>query len=83
MVPERPIGVDRVVQRVWTTLRGRCERLAPQDAPDDALTPTRRLEVLRQRLAALQQATVVLRPALLRFFGALDQQQKVRFAGLS
>ena len=50
---------------------------------DDGLTPARRVDLLRQRLAAVQQATVALRPALLRFFGALDQQQKVRFAGLS
>jgi hypothetical protein len=59
------------------------DTLASTCPADDALTPTRRLEVLRQRLSAVRQATVALRPALLRFFGALDQQQKVRFAGLS
>ena len=59
------------------------DTLASTCPADDALTPTRRLEVLRQRLAAVRQATVAIRPALLRFFGALDQQQKVRFAGLS
>jgi hypothetical protein len=59
------------------------DTLASTCPADDALTPTRRLEVLRQRLTAVRQATVAIRPALLRFFGALDQQQKVRFAGLS
>ena len=59
------------------------DTLASTCPADDALTPTRRLEVLRQRLAAVRQATVAIRPALLRFFGALDQQQKVRFAGLT
>ena len=43
------------------------DTLASTCPADDALTPTRRLEVLRQRLAAVRQ----------------DQQQKVRFAGLT
>jgi hypothetical protein len=59
------------------------DTLASTCPADDALTPTRRLEVLCQRLTAVRQATVAIRPALLRFFGVLDQQQKVRFAGLS
>lgn len=50
---------------------------------ETALTPAGRIDLLRKRLAAVQEATVAIRPALLRFFGALDQQQKVRFAGLS
>jgi hypothetical protein len=54
------------------------------DCPTEtALTPARRLDDLRKRLAAVREATVAIRPTLLRFFGVLDQQQKVRFAGLS
>jgi hypothetical protein len=59
------------------------DTLASSCPADDALTPARRLEVLGQRLAALRQAAIGLRPAVQRFFGALDQQQKVRFAGLN
>ena len=43
MVPERPIGVDRVVQRVWTTLRRKCERLAPQEWLSEPLGELRSL----------------------------------------
>lgn len=56
----------------WSRLKT-ADTLASTCPADDALTPTRRLEVLRQRLAAVRQATVAIRPALLRFFGALDQ----------
>ena len=48
-----------------------------------ALTPTRRIEVMLTRLAAVRAATAAIRPALTRFYEALDQEQKVRFAGMS
>jgi hypothetical protein len=35
------------------------------------------------RLAAVRAATAVIRPALVQFYDALDQGQKVRFAGMS
>jgi hypothetical protein len=38
---------------------------------------------LRARLAAVRAATATIRPALTRFYDALDQEQKVRFAGMS
>jgi len=59
------------------------DTLASTCPADTALTPARRMDLLRQRLAAVREATVAVRPTLLRFFGALDQQQRVRFAGLS
>ena len=59
------------------------DTLASTCPADNALTPARRLELLRQRIAAVRQATAAIRPALLRFFGALDQEQRVRFAGVS
>jgi hypothetical protein len=59
------------------------DTLASTCPADTALTPVRRMDLLRQRLAAVREATVAVRPTLLRFLGALDQQQKVRFAGLS
>jgi hypothetical protein len=38
---------------------------------------------MRKRLTAVRAATVAIRPALARFYEALDQGQKVRFAGMS
>jgi LTXXQ motif family protein len=48
-----------------------------------ALTPVGRMESMRKRLAAVRAATAAIRPALARFYEALDQGQKVRFAGMS
>jgi hypothetical protein len=48
-----------------------------------ALTPARRMEVMLGRLAAVRAATAAIRPALTRFYEALDQGQKTRFAGMS
>ena len=66
-----------------TTSLKTADTLASTCPADTAITPARRIELLRQRLAVVREATVAIRPALLRFLGALDQQQKVRFAGLS
>jgi hypothetical protein len=48
-----------------------------------ALTPVGRMDAMRQRLAAVRAATAAIRPALMHFYEALDQGQKVRFAGMS
>jgi hypothetical protein len=37
---------------------------------------------LRARLAAVRQATVTIRPAMTQFYEALDQDQRLHFAGL-
>jgi hypothetical protein len=66
-----------------TTSLKTADTLAATCPADNALTPSRRIELLRQRLAAVREATAAIRPALLRFLGTLDQQQQVRFAGLS
>jgi LTXXQ motif family protein len=58
------------------TLAGAC----PAEA---ALTPVGRMDAMRQRLAAVRAATAAVRPALAHFYEALDQGQKVRFAGMS
>jgi LTXXQ motif family protein len=50
---------------------------------ESALTPVDRMETMRKRLAAVREATAAIRPALVRFYEALDQGQKVRFAGMS
>jgi hypothetical protein len=50
---------------------------------ESALTPLGRMTALRARLAAVRTATTAIRPALTRFYEALDQEQKVRFAGMN
>jgi hypothetical protein len=45
--------------------------------------PGRPHDAMRQRLAAVRAATAAIRPALVHFYEALDQGQKVRFAGMS
>jgi len=50
---------------------------------ESALTPVGRMDAMRKRLAAVRAATAAIRPALMHFYEALDQGQKVRFAGMS
>jgi LTXXQ motif family protein len=50
---------------------------------ETALTPVGRMATLRARLAAVRAATAAIRPALMHFYEALDQGQKMRFAGMS
>ena len=45
--------------------------------------PVGRMDAMRKRLAAVRAATAAIRPALVHFYEALDQGQKVRFAGMS
>jgi hypothetical protein len=58
------------------TLAGACPA-------ETALTPVGRMDAMRKRLAAVRAATAAIRPALVHFYEALDQGQKVRFAGMS
>jgi hypothetical protein len=48
-----------------------------------AITPARRMEVMVARLAAVRAAIAAIQPALTGFYEALDQGQKMRFAGMS
>jgi hypothetical protein len=48
------------------------EALARACPADTALTPVRRMAILRVRLAAVRQATTAIHPALTRFYDALD-----------
>jgi LTXXQ motif family protein len=45
-------------------------------------TPTGRIEAMRQRLEAMQQAVRTVRPALDKFYGSLNDEQKARFSAL-
>jgi len=59
------------------------DTLASACPAEAALTPVGRMDAMRQRLAAVRAATAAIRPALVHFYEALDQGQKVRFAGMS
>jgi len=59
------------------------DTLANACPAETALTPVGRMASLRARLAAVRAATAAIRPALTRFYEALDQGQRVRFAGMS
>jgi hypothetical protein len=58
------------------------ETLASACPADTALTPPARMALLRARLLAVRQAIAAIRPALTQFYEALDQGQKVYFAGM-
>ena len=51
--------------------------------PENALTPLRRMETLRKRLAAVREAMVSIRPTLMRFYEILDNGQRTRFGAMS
>jgi LTXXQ motif family protein len=77
-------GAQRVAlyELVTTSLKA-AETLSSACPAEAALTPVGRLETMRKRLSAVRAATAAIRPALARFYEALDQGQKVRFAGMS
>ena len=59
------------------------DTLASACPAEAALTPVGRMQAMRQRLTAVRAATAAIRPALTRFYDALDQGQQQRFAGMS
>ena len=58
------------------------ETLAGACPAETALTPVGRMKILRARLAAVRQATTAIHPTLTRFYEALDEGQRVRFAAM-
>jgi LTXXQ motif family protein len=56
-------------------LRAAC----PTDLPS---TPTGRIEAMHQRLAAMQQAVRIVRPAMEKLYQSLNDEQKARFNSL-
>jgi hypothetical protein len=77
-------GAQRVAfyELVTASLKA-AETLSSACPAEAALTPVGRMEAMRKRLAAVRAATAAIRPALARFYEALDQGQKLRFAGMS
>jgi hypothetical protein len=58
------------------------DTLASACPAETALTPGGRMATLRSRLAAVRAATAAIHPTLTRFYEALDQGQKMRFAAM-
>ena len=84
---ERDVGLasaQRVAfyELVTSSLKA-ADTLASACPSEAALTPVGRMQAMRQRLSAVRAATAAIRPALLHFYEALDQGQKLRFAGMS
>ena len=67
---------------VISSLRA-AEMLAGACPAETALTPVGRMATLRARLDAVRAATAMIRPAFTHFYDSLDQEQKVRFAGMN
>src|SRR5262249_30543530 len=67
---------------VISSLRA-AQMLAGACPAETALTPVGRMATLRSRLDAVRAATAAIRPAFTHFYDSLDQDQKVRFAGMN
>jgi hypothetical protein len=80
----RLAGAQRVAfyELVTASLKA-ADTLSSACPAEAALTPVGRMETMRKRLTAVRAATAAIRPALARFYEALDQGQKVRFGGMS
>ena len=62
--------------------RKAADTLAGTCPAETALTAPVRMATMRERLSAVRQATVAIHPAFTQFYEALDQPQKLRFAGV-
>jgi hypothetical protein len=58
------------------------EKLSASCPHGEALTPVRRMALLRASLSAVLDAIATIEPTLTRFYQALDEGQRVRFAGM-
>jgi hypothetical protein len=61
----------RVYELVTASIKA-ADTLASACPAETALTPAGRIDIMRKRFAAVRDATVAIRLASLRFYGALD-----------
>ena len=80
----RLAGAQRVAfyELVTSSLKA-ADTLSSACPAEAALTPVGRMQAMRQRLSAVRAATAAIRAPLARFYEALDQGQKLCFAGMS
>jgi hypothetical protein len=55
------------------------EMLSANCPTDNPLTPVGRVDAMRQRLSAMLDAIIAVRPALEAFYNSLDYEQRARF----
>jgi hypothetical protein len=68
---------------LYATVLKTADTLAATCPAETALTPARRMEVLRTRLIAVRAATTAIGPSLMHFHDALDGAQQQRFAQMN
>jgi hypothetical protein len=87
--------IDRITETVQPNEAQRAALAGLKDATGQAIeflrsacptelpsTPTGRLAAMRQRIEAMLKAVQIVRPALEKFYGSLDEEQKARFDAL-
>jgi hypothetical protein len=77
----RPDGGQRAALNALQAASAEAAKALQSACPADELplTPTGRLSVVAQRIAAMRQSVETLRPALAKFYAALTDEQKARF----
>ena len=77
----RPDGRQRAALNALQAASAEAAKALQSACPADELplTPTGRLSVVAQRLAAMRQSVATLRPALAKFNATLTDEQKARF----
>jgi LTXXQ motif family protein len=65
-------NLSNASNRAAETLKANCQ-------PAGTLTPTGRIDAMRQRLATMLEAIRTVRPALEAFYGSLNYEQRARF----
>jgi hypothetical protein len=76
----RPDAKQRTALNELQAATAEARRMLQAGCPTELpLTPTGRLGVMEQRINAILQAVETLRPALAKFYAALDDEQKARF----
>jgi hypothetical protein len=90
--PGLALPIDRIDQEVQPDERQRAaldnlantsaraaEMLKSNCQTESALTPTGRIEAMRQRIGTMLNAVIMVRPALEAFYGSLSYEQRARF----
>ncbi len=77
----RPDGRQRAALNALQAASAEAAKVLQSACPADELplTPTGRLSVVAQRIAAMRQSVATLRPALAKFYAALTDEQRARF----
>jgi hypothetical protein len=76
----RPSERQRAALQNLANAAARASEILKTNCPTEAaLTPVGRTDAMRQRLTAMLDAIIAVRPALEAFYGSLDHEQRARF----